>query len=190
MSKTFLANFLAGLLGIFIGVILVYFLFSPSTHLEKKLMVDELCLGGVCRSSWPTYTNITDTRCDTPGECSQLCIGNECRNEWPKVCVMVEKKTELIVGSTKLPARVKIECPPGMRIKKFCESGWLGVRDLRDLHKAYAEVLWKCDEGVFERIGVIGIIGESSYEEKSPGPEDSERAKAWVHYMRALCCKE
>jgi len=84
MTKTFLANFLAGLLGIFIGVILVYFLFSPSTHLEKKLMVDELCLGGICRSSWPTYANFTDTRCDTPEECSQLCIGEDCRSEWPE----------------------------------------------------------------------------------------------------------
>jgi len=48
----------------------------------SQLNTNSLCLTGDCKSAWPSGGGI-DTRCDTPGTCSQVCIGTDCRNNWP-----------------------------------------------------------------------------------------------------------
>jgi hypothetical protein len=55
---------------------------TPGKELDVigAIRASEICIGAACETAWPTDT---DTRCDSPGECTRVCIDTACETSWP-----------------------------------------------------------------------------------------------------------
>lgn len=83
-----------------------------------NINANQACIGGNCRTSWPSLVN---TKCNVPGRCGQVCIGSICRTTWPSsaptppVCSGNEILENVLGGWACVPVNVagptRYRCP-------------------------------------------------------------------------------